>query len=258
MKKENAETKRKTLIKFIILMVLSMLGGFISAMAVSTIINVGEGHMDSIAKVIQIVSAAIPFIYVLLDAVVFGCSYMYYFKAKRMAAKWDGEDEDVIENIETKLGIATTMNSIFMVIHYFFFSLTAEIAFGEEFVLSLAVFAVAILLIGLIAVIVLTVRVVNLEKKLNPEKRGDALDTGFNKVWLESCDEAQQKVIFEAGYKAFKAGQYACMFMWLITLLGQLFLNTGIFPVICVFAIYGTLIISYSVASMKLEKKNNK
>ncbi|MBQ8627246.1 MAG: DUF3169 family protein [Agathobacter sp.] len=257
MKKENAVTKRKTLIKFIILMILSMVVGYVSAFAFDMIISAGAEHMELIEKAIQIVAIAVPITYVILDVLVLGLSYANYFKAKKMVAKWDGEDEDIIEKIESKLGIAITMNNILLVFHFFFFSATVEIAFGEEFHLPLAVFAIAMLLIGLIAMIVLTVLVVNLEKQLNPEKRGDALDTKFNKEWLASCDEAQQKMIHEAGYKAFKAGQHACMCIWIVTLLGQLFFDTGIFPVICVFIIYATLVISYSVASIKLEIKKS-
>ena len=35
--------------------------------------------------------------------------------------------------------------------------------------------------------------VVDLEKKLNPEKKGSVFEMQFQKTWLESCDEAQKQ-----------------------------------------------------------------
>ena len=261
MKKENVVTKKKTLIKFILIMILSMLAGFVGAFAFDYILSIGADHIDVWEKLTSLVGRAIPITYVLTIILVLGLAYMNYFNANKMAAKWDGEDEDVIEKIESKLGMALTLCNIFMAFNFFLFSSTVEVANHPvkdmKINVPLMFFAAAMLLIGLTGNIIISVICVNLEKKLNPEKQGDALDMNFNKTWLASCDEAQQRMIYEAGYRAFKIGQTVCIFMWLVTLFGQLFFHTGIFPVVCVFVIYATLVISYSVSSIRLEIKKS-
>ena len=261
MKKENVVTKKKTLIKFILLMILSMVAGFVGAFLFDYILSIGANHIDIIEKLTALVGRAIPITYVLIIILVLGLAYMNYFHARKMAELWDGENEDAIEKIESKLGIALTLCNIFMVFNFFFFSATVEVANHPvndmKINVGLMLFAAAMLLTGLTGNIVISVICVNLEKKLNPEKQGDALDMNFNKTWLASCDEAQQKMIYEAGYRAFKIGQTACILMWLVTLFGQLFFHTGIFPVVCIFVIYATLVIGYSVSSIKLEIKKS-
>ena len=55
--------------------------------------------------------------------------------------------------------------------------------------------------------------IVELEKKLNPEKKGDVIETNFSKKWEDSCDEAQKMIIYEAGYRAYRAGMKAFTFI---------------------------------------------
>ena len=62
-------------------------------------------------------------------------------------------------------------------------------------------------------------------------------------------------MIFEAAYKAYQAAQYACVVMWLLTLIGMLLFDIGIIPSICVFVIWLTMVVSYSIACHKLGKK---
>ena len=40
------------------------------------------------------------------------------------------------------------------------------------------------------------------------------LETNFSRKWEESCDEAQKMIIYEAGYRAYRAGAKACTFVW--------------------------------------------
>lgn len=261
MKKKNPVTNKKTLTKFLLLMLLSMMAGFFGAFAFDGILSLGASHGEFWEKLMTLAGRAIPITYVLMIGLVLGASYIYYFQARKMADTWDGEDEEVIDQIENKLGVAITLCNLFVVFNFFFFSATVEVAnrpTGEfKMNISLMLFAAIAMLVGLAGNIALTALSVNLEKRLNPEKRGDVLEQKFNREWLASCDEAQQKAIFEAGYKAFKAGQMACMVMWIVTLFGQMFFNTGIFPVICVFGIYITLVLSYSINGMKADNKKS-
>ena len=96
---------------------------------------------------------------------------------------------------------------------------------------------------------------VDLVKKINPEKRGNIFDTEFNKNWLASCDEAEKKMIYEASYMAYRAASTACLVLWLLTLMAMLLFDTGILASACVFVIWLTLILAYTIACHKLSEK---
>ncbi|MCC8183112.1 MAG: DUF3169 family protein, partial [Clostridiales bacterium] len=65
-------------------------------------------------------------------------------------------------------------------------------------------------------------RVVDQLREQNPEKRGSVYQFNFQKVWLQSCDEAEQLQIYRAGYQAYKAGVYTCLGLWLAAVIGNL------------------------------------
>ena len=58
----------------------------------------------------------------------------------------------------------------------------------------------------LLTVIVCTmyqVAAVRQMRRKDPSKKGDAADLHFEKEWLESCDEAEQTIIYKTSYKTF-------------------------------------------------------
>lgn len=261
MKKENAVAKRKTLIKFIIMLILGFFGGFFGAGVVNVLMNIGVENANIVDQIKNTIFIAVPIIYAICNIVVPLMSFVHYFKTKKMVATWDGEDEDVIDRIEARLNVPLISSSMLLVFNYFFFSATCEIerktALGEQYGDVLMLINFVLFLGGLAACVVLQVLSVNLEKQLNPEKRGDVLDMNFSKQWDASCDEAQKQIIREAAFKAFQATQTTCIMMWLVALIGQLMFDTGVFPVACVCIIFAVLQGSYFIACVKLEVKKS-
>jgi len=114
---------------------------------------------------------------------------------------------------------------------------------------------VVIFLLNMAAITIIQKKIVEMTKAINPEKQGNILDTDFNKVWMDSCDEAQKLAAYEAGFRAYRTASSVCMVMWVVTLITMLLFDTGIFPSICVFVIALSLIVSYTVACHKIEQK---
>ena len=54
------------------------------------------------------------------------------------------------------------------------------------------------------------------KKAINPEKQGNILDTDFNKVWMDSCDEYEKQMIWQCGFKAYNVAQTMCIILWMI------------------------------------------
>lgn len=73
---------------------------------------------------------------------------------------------------------------------------------------------------------------VEFNKKINPEKRGNAMDSNFSKEWYASCDEAQKKLIGEVCYKTFIITNQIFTFMFLALIFIGTFVDIGIFSIL--------------------------
>ncbi len=65
-------------------------------------------------------------------------------------------------------------------------------------------------------------QIVDQLREQNPEKQGSVYQFNFQKVWLQSCDEAEQLQIYRAGYRAYQAGVYTCLGLWLAVVIANL------------------------------------
>ena len=75
-------------------------------------------------------------------------------------------------------------------------------------------------------------RVVDLTRRLNPEKQGSVYDIRFREKWLASCDEAERLRIGQASYAAFQAGSRASLLVWVAALVLNALLPIGPLPVL--------------------------
>lgn len=263
MKNKKEKTNKQIYTKFAIMVIAGCLVGFIAGFGGAFISDMYGG--DIVGGLNQIFKVVIPVVYVALMIVSYGYSFFNYFKAKKMVTNWDGINEDVLDKADETLGLALAPNNIMMVCNFFLYSAMTYISgvtipgIGEgggvkEGLTSLTV-AVVLFVFNMVIITIIQKITVDLTKRINPEKKGNIFDKEFNKEWLASCDEAQKKMIFGAGYKAYQATQYACMVMWIVTLIGILLFDIGILPSLCVFVIWLTLVLSYTIACHKLEYK---
>lgn len=75
---------------------------------------------------------------------------------------------------------------------------------------------------------------VEYNKKINPEKRGNAMDANFSKEWYASCDEAQKKLIGEVCYKTFMITNQIFSFMFLALIFIGTFIDIGVFSILLI------------------------
>lgn len=95
---------------------------------------------------------------------------------------------------------------------------------------------------------------IDLEKKLNPEKKGNPFEIHFLKKWEASSDEGEILMTAKACKKAFFVGQIACLVMWVVSLVCMLAFQTGILPVICCCVILICMYLAYGLDIIKLQK----
>ena len=260
--KNKKKTNKEIYTKFIVMVVLGCLAGVFIGIFGALISDMYGG--DIVGGLRQIFKVVVPIVYVVLMVLSYSYSFYNYNKAKKMVENWDGINEDVLENADQILGKAVLPNNIMMVCNFFLYSamvylsgVTIPDIGREELKQGLPVLAVSVVvfLVNMTIITVIQKLTVDLTKKINPEKNGNILDKDFNKEWLASCDEAQKQMIYEASYKAYQATQMVCLIMWLFSVMGIMLFDIGILPSICIFAIWLTLVASYSIACCKLENK---
>ena len=99
-------------------------------------------------------------------------------------------------------------------------------------------------------------KIVDLTRKMNPEKQGSIYDTKFRKKWFESCDEAEQKQIGQAAYKAYNVVSTACPILWAaLLMLSYAFHFELLMPTFVVCFIWLLLQVSYCLECIRLGKR---
>lgn len=182
-----------------------------------------------------------------------------YRSAKKRLAQWDGEDETILNAMDSRLSIAMWASSIFMICGMFliatvYASSKSLLDNAPLFFLLLTLVFLALLLVNAIS----QQKLVDLTKSLYPEKEGSVYDLHFQKKWVDSCDEAEKIMIGQCAYKAYAAVNGTCIALWTLFTLGALFLDTGILPVLTVCIIWAVSQSVYCWWSIKLSQPGSK
>ena len=88
-------------------------------------------------------------------------------------------------------------------------------------------------------------RVVDLTRRMNPEKKGSVYDMKFRKKWYDSCDEAERRRIGEASYAAYIATTYTSLGLWVVMALLNLFVPVGPLPILAALVPWGAGQLTY-------------
>lgn len=244
-KKDN----RRALPRYLLTMLLAAIGGGFLGFAAAWL-----GH-DSLSEVIvdaviHGVTAAAPWAMLGTTLVSLAVILWLYRGAKGLFESWDGEEETVMDRAEEKLSWGLLVISVQMVLDLFFFP-AGTIGQGLG-----ALWSVLLFVVSLLALVLAQQKIVDLTRKMNPEKQGSVYDPKFQKKWFESCDEAEQKQIGQAAYKAFRAVTGACGLLWLVLiLLSYAFQINILLPVFLVCALWMVLSVSYTLECIRLGKR---
>ena len=203
----------------------------------------------------QLVNAAltvsVPWGIPVTNVAALGIGWGLYIKAKNLYSGWDGEDENHIDRAEQKLSWGLLMSAVTLICDLFFFSVAVVYASGP---MVMAAFIVEFFL-GVGVATVLQQKIVDLTKKINPEKRGSVYDMKFQKKWMDSCDESEQRQIGQACYKACLAATKVCLWLWVALMILHFAFGTGLLPAVPVLIVFSVLQITYTLESIRLGQK---
>lgn len=182
-----------------------------------------------------------------------------YTRARKLLDTWDGENEAVQEEAESKLSVIMWISSVALPAACFLIAASysegakmMESDFGL-FVLSLVSFIVI-----MIEAVVLQQKCVDVIKQMNPEKKGSVYDVKFQQKWLDSCDEAERLVIGNCAFKAYRATNTVCYVLAIVLAVSALVFGTGFLPslAVCLIAIVNQSV--YCQEALRISKPGNK
>lgn len=252
------QENKKALPKFILIMVISLVVGM--ALGFGLVSLIGENVGDALtAAGLFFTQKVAGWLLIALPLVELAACLPIYFGVKKQLVGWDGEDETVSGEIETRMSLCIWVTGIGMIASLFL--LAAFISgfvdkVGTDLDVGPAMFfsVLVMFLVGLVVEVILQQRLVDLTKRMNPEKQGSVYDTKFQKKWFESCDEAERAAIGQCAFKAYQAMGRACMVLWMVFALGGMFFDWGFTPAMAVCVIWGVGQSVYAFSCMKLSK----
>lgn len=182
-------------------------------------------------------------------ATIFGGGAIFnYVMVKRLFINYHDDDEQLIERIETKQNMALIFNSVNYILSFTLFGIAVDIS-NQWIIVSVIVFLLAVITSSF-----MDISVVNQVKKIDPMKKGDPANNNFEKEWIESCDEAEKLIIYQASYQSFKLMKYILLASIILTVLSKIGLGTGNFPIVLIGAVWLLQTISFSLYSTKNQK----
>lgn len=253
-KREN----KKALPKFILIVVLSLaLGGVLGFALVTLNLQDFQDALDGAG--LFFTNHAAPWLLITLPVAELALCLPIYFSAKKQLAGWDGENEAVSGQADVKLSVCLWITGLCTVAALFL--LAAMFAgfvgnAGTERMMPAPMFfgGLAGFLADLFAPMIVQQKLVDLTKRLNPEKRGSVYDTKFQKKWYDSCDEAERAVIGRCAFQAYQAMCWTCMALWVVFALGGMFFSWGFLPAMAVCIVWGVGQSVYSWTCLKLDR----
>ena len=222
---------RRALPKYLLTILLfGLLGGVLGFFTgVAGAAGVAETVRQALDRVLAVCA---PWGIVGSAVVLLGAGWYLYAAAKRRFAAWDGEDEDAMDAAEQQLSWALLLTGLVIILDFFFFA--ASIIYGR---------------------FLLQQKIVDLERRINPEKRGSVYDMKFQKTWMDSCDEAERAQIGQACYRAYMVGTKVCIFLWVALLILNFVFDFGLLPIAAVLAVWGAMQTVYALECIRLSKR---
>ena len=245
-KKDN----RKALPKYLLILFAAAIFGGILGFAAGW---VGHDNLSEViaASVSNGLTAAAPWALLVTSVVSLAVILWLYRGAKALFTGWDGEDDATMDRADEKLNWALLLTAAQLVLDMFFFTAAESGASPLGGIMGVLFF-----LVSVFTLVFAQQKIVDLTRRMNPEKKGSVYDMNFRKKWIESCDEAERKQIGQAAYKAYTVVSTVCPILWVaLLMLSYAFHIELLMPTFVVCFIWLLLQVSYCLECIRLGKR---
>lgn len=198
---------------------------------------------------------ALP-IMILVGVVLSVLCIVYYNKARKI---WygDGDEDEKYEKADAFLSTVLILSncmflSVMMLFGMVFYAALVRIRIEDYHLFSVAGTTVTGLLFYFAFLFIYSKMqhlAVNFSKLIHPEKRGSFFDFKFQKVWFNSCDEAERQQIGYASYITVKMLNFVLLGLMVVLVILGMFVEIGILPLLITGTISLVLNITYGIAS---------
>lgn len=182
-------------------------------------------------------------------AVLLGACLLLFLRCRRRMAAWDGEDEAAAEAVERSLNWMMLLSALQLLLDFFFFAVS--LSRQDEGALRTC----GAFMASMILVVLCQQKAVDLNKRLNPEKRGSVYDLNFRKKWYASCDEAERAQIGQASAHACRTASQVCIGLWLALVLLGMTVEIGLLPAVVLMIVWGVLQMSYLAECIRMSRR---
>ena len=238
-----------SVVKFCLIILGAALFGGVLSMSVTTGMNTLTAWGEGLRQwAVQWLPAVQWVAFLLLAA---PCCGFYYSGRQLVASFWQGggEDEALSCRAELHLAWALTLSTVNMIVCYGLFATAAILPTRS---LGSNMLFIAATIFFTVVFQTLTVRAT---QHLNPEKKGDPLSFGFNRQWLNSCDEAEKLDIYRCAYRSYQCTGATFMVLWVVAVISGMTFGTGVFPVVLISVGWLIQTGSYQLHAISLAKK---
>ena len=196
--------------------------------------------------------------------------FRYYCKSKSMDKNGNKEDDELISAVDRFLGYSSIILNVLSVISIIPFAIwfhnytillkTVETLDGFEMLANITIGLVNFLIIFTVLIFnfVLYRVIIQLVKKINPEKKGEVLSLKFRKDWESTLDEAEKMIVYKVSRKAYVFISKFIYVMFFLALIGDLLFGFGVVPAIFTGAIAVASVLSANIYLYSLSKKVKK
>ena len=184
-----------------------------------------------------------------------------YRSAKKLAAAWDGEDEDVSDTMDRKLSAVIWITSAALIFSYFLIaaSYSGGLAIFDDKERTIVFFiGVTAFLTIMIEAIIFQQKCVDTAKRTNPEKKASVYDMRFQKKWMDDCDEAEKIIVGKCAYKAYSATNAVCTVLSIVLAICAPVFGIGFLPSLVVCLVWIVNLSVYCKEAMRYSKAGNR
>ncbi len=251
--KERIEQEdKKSIGKFILVLLSCVIVGFIGGFCSGYLSDPDTGIVQLFEKIGEKILEIAPYVYLAYGVIMAVIISVRVQKDKKNARKWDGEDEDYIEEAERKLSIDVSIVEMSTIVSMLLGSI-AVYQFIDRGIIHLVI-ALGTMLAYSFFAMAMERTLVNLEKELNPEKRGSVFSSNFQKEWQASCDEAEILEAGKAAIKAFQVMQIVAIVMVVIFTVWGMSEPIGLYAVVGIVIVWGASALTYFIQCCKKRK----
>ena len=250
MKNIDKSPNRKAFPKFLRWVLFGGVIGFLAGLASGFLGDLNAGAWVS-AHLAGLLGGLAPWGIPVSSAVLLGICLGCYRSAKKLCDSWDGEDDTAPDLVDQKLNVVLLCSSLAMILDFLFLGMC--ILYTESAAVALG--TVGAMLVSVALVVLAQQKTVDLTRRMNPEKQVSAYDMKFQERWYESCDEAERAQIGQASFRAFRAVNVFCPFLWVVLLVLSYVFPIGLLPMAAVLLVWAVLEVTYIVECMRLGKR---